>query len=104
MGILSNNYLPCLPNNLHEYDFTTDPSQVYQGTASFKQLNDTVWGMVGGDANANGYINNADLGFWSGEAGEYFYTATDYNFDGQVENMDKELWEANLSYEIQVPE
>lgn len=103
MGILSSIGLPCT-GKFHEYDFSSDSSQVYGGTAGYKLLGDSIWGMVCGDIDANGLINGYDKEQWSLNAGAYGYDTKDVNLDGEVNNQDKYLWDMNHPYIIQVPE
>jgi len=103
MGILSANHLPC-SNDVHAYDFSSDSSQVYGGTLGHKELASGIWGMVSGDADANGFLNFLDKAEWSANAGLDDYIPGDFNFDTQVDNQDKAIWEENKSYSTQVPE
>jgi hypothetical protein len=103
MGILSAYGLPCGTSS-HVYDFSSDSSQVYGGSLGYKELAPGKWGMVSGDADQDGLINNADKYEWSSNAGASDYYPADYNLDGQIDNSDKIIWEDNQSYIIQVPE
>jgi hypothetical protein len=92
-------------NGTYKYDFTTDSSQVYGGTAGYKLLAPGKWGMPAGDATPDGEINLYDKLKWRTEAGIKEYKASDFNMDGQVDNNDKnEFWIPNISVSCQVPE
>lgn len=103
MGILSANNLPC-SFDIHTYDFSSDSSQVYGGLLGHKELSPGIWGMVSGDANANGFIDISDKNEWIINAGESQYTSGDFNFDGEIDNQDKTNWEENAGYVTQVPD
>ncbi|MBC8490299.1 MAG: hypothetical protein H8D45_30150 [Bacteroidetes bacterium] len=116
LGILSANPL-VESGGVYDYDFTTSESQVYQGSDGYKEIAPGVWGMVAGDANADGIIDDFDKSdHWDLQAGEYGYKSADYSLDSQVNNLDKnEIWlpnsgmgsqvsgMVNLKYKCQVP-
>ena len=62
--------------------------------------------MIGGDANADGIINESDgIQSWIPQAGTAGYVNGDINLNGQVNNPDKnDIWFENLNQESQVPE
>ncbi|MCD4788918.1 MAG: hypothetical protein K8R37_02870 [Bacteroidales bacterium] len=117
LGILSANALS-ESGGIYDYDFTTSENQVYQGSDGYKEIAPGIWGMVGGDANADGIIDDFDKSdHWDLQAGEYGYKSADYSLDTQVNNLDKnEIWlpnsgmgsqvsgMINLKYKCQVPE
>jgi uncharacterized protein (TIGR02145 family) len=87
----------------YSFDFTTPEGQAF-GTDAQKNLG-TVYGMIGGDSDANGIIdmNDKDLD-WTIEAGNKGYYPSDLNMDTEVNNPDKnDFWETNLGYESQLP-
>ncbi|GEM_PF-547085 len=90
---------------IYSYDFTTAITQVYNGGAGYKEIATGVYGMVGGDANADGTIDAADKTLWANDAGTKGYKATDHNMDVQVDNRDKNgTWAGNGAYSGQVPQ
>ena len=95
-----------LSGGIYNYDFTTASSQVYGGIAGSAEISPGVWGMIAGDANADGIINANDKNdFWSILAGKAGYLPGDYNLDGNIENRDKnDFWRVNLNQSSQVPE
>ena len=88
LGILSANALS-QSGGVFNYDFSTAATQVYNGTAGYKEISTGVYGMVAGDANGDGIINIADQNLWNAKAGEKGYKSTDFNMDVQVNNPDK---------------
>jgi len=90
----------------YNFDFTTSIDQVYGGTAGYKSITSGVYGMAGGDFDANGTIGNADKILWEINGGEEGYLPEDINFDGQVNNPDKDdFWILNTDIiSSQVPE
>ena len=62
--------------------------------------------MIGGDANADGTINEFDLSEkWSSNVGKTGYFMGDGNMDSQVNNQDKnDTWYLNNGSFVQVPE
>jgi hypothetical protein len=89
LAILSANELSLSGEN-YSYDFTTGSGQAY-GTNSQKQFATGKWGMMSGDANADGTVEIGDLTpIWYNNAGNEGYYPADVNLDGQVDNMDKD--------------
>ncbi|MFU8842894.1 MAG: M14 family zinc carboxypeptidase [Bacteroidales bacterium] len=90
LGIMSSNPVVEAGGN-YMHDFTTSSGQAHGGTNAQKQIAPGVWGMIGGDINADGIINLTDKSpEWDVLAGEAGYHQADVNFDGQVNNMDKD--------------
>lgn len=89
---------------VYNYDFTTSASQVLGGVLGYKELVPGIWGMAGGDANADGEIDATDqTGAWETEAGKFGYLSSDYSLDSQVNNSDKnEIWLPNSGMGTQV--
>jgi len=93
----------------YAWDFSTSSAQTYGGSAGCVQLNTfgtAVWGMIGGDANADGQINMDDrIQSWYPNAGTNGYAGSDMNLDGQTGNLDKnKVWLNNLNKQSQVPQ
>ena len=104
LGIISANGIT-ESGGVYDYNFSTALTQVYNGGAGYKEIATNVYGMLGGDANADGDINTTDKNLWAGDAGTKGYKATDHNLDVQVNNKDKnDTWTGNISYSSQVPE
>ncbi|MCB2218859.1 MAG: hypothetical protein KQI35_00585 [Bacteroidetes bacterium] len=82
---------------VYSYDFSTSASKVYGGQLGYKEIATGIWGMVGGDADANGTVDELDKTVgWESSAGITGYTEADFQLDGQVNNQDKnEIWIPN---------
>jgi len=84
------------------YNFTTAVNKAY--LSGQKALNGKA-AMYGGDADANGTVNTADISIWSGVAGTKGYLSTDMDMDSQVDNKDKnDVWSGNLNEQDKVPD
>ncbi|MBC8490815.1 MAG: hypothetical protein H8D45_32775 [Bacteroidetes bacterium] len=90
---------------VYNYDFTTSAGQAY-GTDSQKEIASGIWGMISGDANADGQVTTGDkTDVWENAAGTSEYLYSDFNLDGQVDNQDKDdYWLPNLGKGTGVPE
>jgi hypothetical protein len=90
----------------YTYDFSTSSNQVYGSVAGHKQLASGRWGMIGGDGNKDGTVDDLDKsGSWNGNAGQEGYLESDYNLDAQADNRDKDdIWLPNAGRGCQVPE
>jgi len=91
--------------DVYTYDFSSPIGQAY-GTDAQKNLGSGVYGLYGGDGNADGTINADDkTTVWSIEAGEGGYLKGDFNLDSQTDNKDKnDFWIPNFGQDTQVPE
>ena len=80
--------------SITEFDFTSgDGSQFYGGSSGAKELEPEVWGMIAGDANGNGQVQNNDReDLWKIQNGQSGYKSGDYNLNGQVQNNDNEIY------------
>jgi len=105
IGIISANALN-LQSDTYTYDFTNGESKVYQGLLGHKYLNDGIWGMVSGDMDASGLINESDLNpLWKQKAGLHGYYNEDLNLNTEIDNTDKNLfWQPNYLFECRIPE
>lgn len=92
------------PPNVTSYDFTTGSNKFY-GSNGAKELEQNVWGMIAGDANDNGEVQNNDgENYWKLENGTGGYKNSDFNLNGQVQNNDYEnYWKPNNGRGSQVP-
>jgi hypothetical protein len=104
LAIMSANALTQAPDDLYTYNFSTSASQAYGEGQNY--LGNDIFGMTGGDANADGLIDLSDaVQTWILQAGSAGYLNGDTDIDGQVNNPDKnDLWLKNLNKESQVPE
>ncbi len=96
----------CFEDGVYNYNFTTSIDQVYGGAAGYKSLAPGIFGMAGGDIDANGTINYSDIFQWTLNGGNKGYFSEDLNFDGEVNNPDKDdFWILNNNaISSQVPE
>ncbi len=103
LGVMSANALT-ETGGVYTYDFTTSGGQAY-GTDAQKDLGSGVYGMIAGDANADGDVNTGDKTIWTNQAGVSGYKTADMNMNTQVNNQDKNnKWLLNSGEECQVPE
>ncbi len=74
---------------VYSYDFSTGVGQAY-GSNAIKDLGGGIYGLFGGDGDANGIIGaNDKTAAWEIEAGTGGYLQGDYNLDSQTDNKDK---------------
>jgi len=92
--------------NVYPYDFTTASEKVYGNTIGYKELAVGIYGMVAGDGDADGTIDDQDmLLYWSAKAGNSEYHSGDYNLNSQIDNSDKDnYWLPNTTFIRQIPE
>jgi hypothetical protein len=107
LGILS--AIPLVKTNgVYSYNFSDASTKVYGGTSGYLQLESgfpELWGMAGGDGNADGIVNDNDKNnFWSILVGTRGYLQGDYNLNGHINNPDKnDIWLNNQIKQSQVP-
>jgi hypothetical protein len=87
------------------YDFTTGSGQYYGGVSAANEIETGVWGMIAGDGNGNGQVQNNDSeDIWKPDNGLSGYRNSDFNMNGQVQNNDNEdYWKPNNGKGSQVP-
>lgn len=104
IAIMSNTELVNIGGN-YIFDFTIGAAQAYGGITAHKELSPGIWGMVSGDGNSDGQVNNSDKNdVWKPEAGSAGYLSGDYSMNGQVDNIDKiEFWMINSGKSAQLP-
>ena len=87
------------------YNFTTASTQFYGGATGAKDLGSGVWGMIAGDGNGNGQVQNNDSeNIWKPDNGTSGYKNSDFNMNGQVQNNDDEnYWKPNNGKGTSVP-
>lgn len=100
--------MSALPFQINEstplYNFTNAQNKAY-GTNSMILLPDGYYGMIAGDANGNGQVQNNDVeSYWKLQNGQSGYREADFNLNGQVQNNDREtFWKVNNGKGSQVP-
>jgi agmatine/peptidylarginine deiminase len=104
LSVMSANPL-VLAGSVYQYDFTDGEMKVYGGLEGHIQIVPGIWGMISGDCNADGIINEFDLiEVWNMESGLQGYKQADPSMNGQVDNRDKnDLIIKNISSGTQVP-
>ena len=90
---------------IYYYDFSTGAEQAYGGANGHKELVSGIWGMTGGDGNADGQINMPDIiNVWTWQAGNSGFLSGDFTMESQVNNIDKnEIWLPNNGDGAQPP-
>lgn len=106
LGVISAN--PLIDVGGYTYNFSTGSGQAQGGVDAQKLIDSSpvIWGMRSGDANGTGVVAIGDkTNVWSLQAGESGYLESDYNYNGQVENVDKDdYWLPNLGKGSFIPE
>jgi len=106
------NHLPVLSGGqliliagTYSWDYTTGAGQAYGGSNAHKEIAGGIWGMISGDGNADGQVNNGDKNdVWKPQSGTSGYKAGDFTMNGQVDNVDKnDYWKPNSGKSSQVP-
>ena len=104
LDIISANPLP-LTDSIYSYDFSISGDQILGFTNGYKELSTNLWGMISGDANADGSINQMDKTIWINQVGNDGYLPADFKMDTHIDNSDKnEYWFLNQSYFSTIPE
>ena len=87
----------------YSFDFTAGSGQAYN--SGQKDLGG-AWGMVAGNADGNGEVNQDDISnIWSGETGGNGYFSGDMDMNNEMNNQDKnDVWLPNVGSSSQVPE
>jgi hypothetical protein len=103
LGVLSANALSETAG-VYNYDFSTAMTQVYNGSAGYKLVGSGIYGMAGGDNDADGDVDLIDIASWKTDAGKAGYKSTDFDLNTQVSNSDKnDVWVENGTKTSQVP-
>jgi len=105
------NHLPIMSatpvplSNDNTYDFTINSDQFYGGVNATNEIETGVWGMIAGDGNGNGEVQNDDSeNIWKPDNGTSGYKNSDFNMNRQVQNDDNEnYWKPNNGRGTQVP-
>lgn len=83
--------------NSYSYNFTDQLARVYGEGAGYKELETGVFGLVAGDADADGNVFMSDRTLWRSDLGlSLSYVATDFDLDANAFMSDRTLWRANL--------
>lgn len=88
-------------------DFSSAAATAYQGTNGIATLSGGKFGMIAGDADGDGDIDNSDLTTWKAQNGisfSYNTTNGDFNLDGVINAVDRiDFQKKNNSKTSQVP-
>ncbi|GEM_PF-1636805 len=104
---IMSSYPPQFADGIYSYDYTFAQGRVFNGLlGGYKEVSSNIWGMVAGDYNCNDTIQDNDNTLvWKIEAGMNGYFNGDADFDGQVDNPDKnDMWLQNYNDASQVPQ
>ncbi|MEZ5082175.1 MAG: M1 family metallopeptidase [Bacteroidales bacterium] len=113
LEILHRNHLQVFSNNaldytkgVYAYDFSNNANQVFGGSDGHKELAPGIWGLISGNANADGLVDESDKSdSWENSAGNSGYAGADLNLDSQIDNVDKDdYWLPNLGRSAQIPQ
>lgn len=107
LDIMSGTAIPISPNS-ELYDFTDSQTMAYTtGPDPMNDLGDGKFGMIAGDADADGVVDYEDdlLIKWIPNFGLDGYYPADFNMNGTVDYEDDvlQLWLSNFGYSSQVP-
>lgn len=92
-------------DGIYSYNFISGEANAYGGASGHKEIAEDIWGMTGGDSNADGIINSEDKLLWQSEAGTKGYKAGDLNLNLEINNTDKNyIWYDNQDADSQVPQ
>jgi len=107
LGLISANALVDVGGTF-TYDFSSAAGQALGGTAAQHQLSTSpvIWGAIPGDSNASGLVAIGDkTNVWWLLVGDFGYLESDFNFDGQTDNVDKnDFWFPNMGSSSFIPE
>lgn len=105
LGVLSANALS-QTGGTYTYDFSVALTQAYNADFGYKAIGSGIYGMAGGDNNADGDVDLTDIATWKSHAGTSGYKSADFDMNNQVDNTDKnDVWvENNGTLSTQVPD
>jgi hypothetical protein len=104
LRIIHRNHIPLISNQplthssgIYAWDFSASQNKTLDTINMLTEVQPGTWAMIAGDGNTNQQINNLDKNdFWLTEYGETGYLLNDYNLDGSVTEMDKDIyWNPN---------
>jgi hypothetical protein len=92
-------------DGVYTYDFTDNMNKAFGGIIAQKEIATGVWGMIGGDADGNGQIDNNDKNeLWIIQNGTSGYLEADYNMTGTINSLDTDIWINNSGKGTQEPD
>jgi hypothetical protein len=81
----------------YDYNFSTSLSQAYNSGAGYKEIATGVFGMVAGDADADGSIYPSDYNQWAAKYNTAGYLNSDFDMDSNVYPSDYNKWASNYN-------
>jgi hypothetical protein len=96
IAVMSANGMDLSPTG-YSYDFSTALTQAYNGSAGYKLIATDVYGMVTGDADADGSIFSSDYNQWASKYNTAGYLNSDFDMDINVYSSDYNKWAANYN-------
>lgn len=105
LGVLSASALT-QSGGIYTYDFSIALTQAYNDGSGYKLIGSGIYGMAGGDNDADGDVDLTDIGAWKSNTGTTGYKSSDFDLNNQVSNTDKnDVWvENNGVLSTQVPD
>ena len=92
----SNAFTPSYTST-QEHNFTNAPTKAY-GPSQQKEIGNNKYGIISGDFDGNGVINNLDFNLWTqNNALVNEYISWDADGNATVNNLDFNLWTTNAS-------
>jgi hypothetical protein len=91
------------PPTITSYDFTTGSTKFYGGSNGCVELENGVWGMIAGDANADGGVYAEDYTAYQLSQGVPGYKPEDFNLDGGVYAEDYTIYQINQGRQTSIP-
>jgi hypothetical protein len=92
-------------DGVYQYNFSSGVNQVFGGDLAHSELTTGVWGMISGDGNGDGEVDNVDKDdIWVPEESSIGYLSGDYDLSGAVNNVDLNLWDTNSGKGSGVPD
>jgi len=91
---------------VYTYDFSSGAAQAFGGLSGHKEVAPGIWAMIAADGNSDGSIDILDYSpIWENESGNSGFLNSDYNLDGESNNIDKDdFWFPNVGAGTQIPE
>ncbi len=86
-----------LAGSTYSYDFSIDVTQAYNGSTGYKLIATGVYGMVTGDADADGSVFPSDYNQWASKYNTAGYLNSDFDMDVNVYPSDYNKWAANYN-------
>ncbi|MCB0804342.1 MAG: hypothetical protein KDC05_01010 [Bacteroidales bacterium] len=93
-----------LSGTIYSYDFSDGIAKAFQNGQT--QVTTGIFGMTAGDNNPDNVVNIDDLNpGWSTNSGKSGFYPEDINFDGEVNNLDKDdIWYINVGLNAKLPD